>query len=217
LTDEQDLEQIEEWNEFGELKQQIAALSDLDDLSSLAASTTSPPANVSSKPPTPAVSTPNATAASKELGAPKASSPHIQIQNPPATKADGKSDKMSLALRQAGEEAALKAKAKAKLGTKPATTEGPGKQVPAADPKAKGTEPATIAVTPKRRRTVNSRKPRQPANLLLPAQKVRKQRRAANADSRWRQLRKSTDRLSRTKSLQSPVLISVLKALKHWG
>ncbi|KAH8690661.1 hypothetical protein BGW36DRAFT_58500 [Talaromyces proteolyticus] len=140
-----DLEQIEEWNEYGELKMEIGAVTDPDDFSAdnkpssekaepVFAPKTAPPAapiNTTSSTPTP-----------------KSASPHIQIQNPPVT--ETKDDPRTLALRLAGEEAAARAKQNAltKLGTKPATTEGDGKAVPASNPKAKGTESAEDKTNP---------------------------------------------------------------------
>ncbi|KAL1964847.1 hypothetical protein VTN77DRAFT_6349 [Rasamsonia byssochlamydoides] len=125
-----DLEQIEEWNEYGELKQQIASITHLD---ALPEPVVTPAANTSAKPPTPA-----------DTPAPKATSnsPHIQIQTPPSKDAS-KEDHITLALRQAGEEAASKAKenARAKLGTKLPSTEGDGKLPPTSKPEAKETEP----------------------------------------------------------------------------
>lgn len=76
-----------------------------------------------------------------------ASTPHIQIQNPPVT--ENKEDQRTLALRLAGEEAAARAKetARSKLGAKPVTIEGDGKATPTPDPKAEGTE-ALVAKKP---------------------------------------------------------------------
>ncbi|CRG82724.1 hypothetical protein PISL3812_00069 [Talaromyces islandicus] len=128
-----DLEQIEEWNEFGELKMEIGAVTDPDDFSSKPATT---------KPAAPVVETPKPAATAS---GPKSASPHIQIQNPPVI--ETKEDQRTLALRLAGEEAAARAKqnALAKLGTKPATTEGDGKAAPTTDPSAKGTESVDTA------------------------------------------------------------------------
>lgn len=96
------------------------------------------PANTSAKPPTPADTPAPAPATPK----PTSSSPHIQIQTPPS-KNDAKDDHIALALRQAGEEAASKAKenARAKLGTKLPSKEGDGKLPPTSKPEAKATEP----------------------------------------------------------------------------
>lgn len=129
------MEQIEEWNEYGELKQQIESITHLDALPEPRVNT---PANTSAKPPTPAESPAPAPATPK----PTSSSPHIQIQTPPS-KNDVKDDHIALALRQAGEEAASKAKenARAKLGTKPPSKEGDGKLPPTSKPEAKATEP----------------------------------------------------------------------------
>jgi hypothetical protein len=127
------LEQIEEWNEYGELKQQVAAITHLD---ALPEPGVTPPANTSAKPPTPS-DTP-APATPKTIS----NAPHIQIQTPPS-KTESKEDHLSLALRQAGSEAASKAKetARAKLGTKLPSTEGDGKLPPTSKPEAKATEP----------------------------------------------------------------------------
>ncbi|KAL2868045.1 uncharacterized protein BJX67DRAFT_350941 [Aspergillus lucknowensis] len=90
-----DLEQIEEWNEYGELKMQINNVEDFDSIpatSAPAASTTEPTTTASTGP---------------ELPTPKPST--IKIQDPPE-KETKKDDSITVALRQAGEEAAAKAK-----------------------------------------------------------------------------------------------------------
>ncbi|KAL4920759.1 hypothetical protein BDW62DRAFT_176169 [Aspergillus aurantiobrunneus] len=90
-----DLEQIEEWNEFGELKMQINSVEDFD-----GAPTSSTPAAESN---TPA----SAPAPRSDVSTPKTST--IKIQDPPQ-KETQKDDSITVALRQAGEEAAAKAK-----------------------------------------------------------------------------------------------------------
>ena len=85
----QDLEQIEEWNEFGELRMQVNNVESLDSLPTDTATTT-------------ASSTPTPTNAP-----PKQST--IKIQSPPS-KETAKDDSITVAMRQAGEEAASKAK-----------------------------------------------------------------------------------------------------------
>lgn len=103
----QDLEEIEEWNEYGELRMQINSVEDIDSLPATSTAAPEPTATSSASTPTP----------STEPAAPKHST--IKIQNPPAKEAQ-KDDSISVALRQAGEEAASKAKENA---TKtPATT-----------------------------------------------------------------------------------------------
>lgn len=86
----QDLEQIEEWNEFGELRMQVNNVESLDSLPTDTAATT------------PASSTSTPTNAP-----PKQST--IKIQSPPS-KETAKDDSITVAMRQAGEEAASKAK-----------------------------------------------------------------------------------------------------------
>ncbi|KKK16639.1 hypothetical protein ARAM_000504 [Aspergillus rambellii] len=95
-----DLEQIEEWNEYGELKMQINSV--VDDFDSMPA--TSTPDKTSSAP-----------APQPEPTVPKQST--IKIQNPPA-KEPQKDDSITVALRQAGEQAAAKAKENAQAETK---------------------------------------------------------------------------------------------------
>jgi len=104
-----DLEEIEEWNEYGELRMQVNSVEDIDSLpatSSSAAAAAEPTSTSTASTPTP----------SAEPAAPKQST--IKIQNPPAKEAQ-KDDSISVALRQAGEEAASKAKENA---TKTPTT-----------------------------------------------------------------------------------------------
>ncbi|PLB37109.1 uncharacterized protein BDW47DRAFT_39910 [Aspergillus candidus] len=89
-----DLEEIEEWNEYGELRMQIESVEDFGD---------SLPAT--SYPTTSAATT--STSAAAPASAPKQST--IKIQNPPS-KEEHKEASIPPALRQAGEEAAAKAK-----------------------------------------------------------------------------------------------------------
>ncbi|PGH03442.1 hypothetical protein AJ80_08690 [Polytolypa hystricis UAMH7299] len=103
-----DMDQIEEWNEYGELKMQIRAVKADFDLTPITSATTTP-------------SRPTATTT------PAPSTPRIQIQDPPPSRETAVEDRMTLTLRQAGEEAASKAKenTKAKLGTKTSGTPQP--------------------------------------------------------------------------------------------
>lgn len=150
--------QIEEWNEYGELKDRLASFRD-PNVFPFEPFLEEPTTNISGKPPgpVPAATKPTADAA---VTAPTvksgSTSPHIQIQDPPVTTSDSK----TLALRLAGEEAAAKAKenARAKLGTKPPTTEGDGKLPPTANPKAQGTEPVETAEVQKAREKDVTRK-----------------------------------------------------------
>ncbi|KAL4938126.1 hypothetical protein BDV06DRAFT_232105 [Aspergillus oleicola] len=93
-----DLEQIEEWNEFGELKMQINSVQ--DDFDNIPATSYPLPSGAES-------ATPSAAAPKAEASAPKTST--IKIQDPPE-KETQKDDSITVALRQAGEEAAAKAK-----------------------------------------------------------------------------------------------------------
>jgi hypothetical protein len=104
-----DLEEIEEWNEYGELRMQVNSVEDIDSLPATSSSTAAAAEPTS----TSTASTPTPSA---EPAAPKQST--IKIQNPPAKEAQ-KDDSISVALRQAGEEAASKAKENA---TKTPTT-----------------------------------------------------------------------------------------------
>jgi hypothetical protein len=92
-------------------------------------------------------------AALKEFGAaaPKSTSPHIQIQNPLVNRSDGRSDKILLAWRQAGEEAAQKAKerARANPGPKIPTSEAGRVQLLSADSKDKETVSLTTVTSKK--------------------------------------------------------------------
>lgn len=90
----QDLEEIEEWNEYGELRMQVNSVEDFGD--------SIPATSIVTTQPESAVSTP-----ASEPSVPKQST--IKIQNPPA-KESQKDDSITVALRQAGEEAATKAK-----------------------------------------------------------------------------------------------------------
>ncbi|KAI9374858.1 hypothetical protein BJX61DRAFT_540356 [Aspergillus egyptiacus] len=102
-----DLEQIEEWNEYGELKMQINNVEPFDDLPA-----TSNPIVPSTEPST----GPSAPAAGRpEMPVPKPST--IKIQDPPQ-KDIQKDDSISAALRQAGQQAAAKAKEGSSTPTK---------------------------------------------------------------------------------------------------
>lgn len=137
--------QIEEWNEYGELKDRLASFRD-PNVFPFEPFPEEPATNISGKPPGPAAAATKsspADAAATPTAKSGSTFPHIQIQDPPVTTSDQK----TLAMRLAGEEAAAKAKenARAKLGTKPPTTEGDGKLPPTANPKAQGTEPIETA------------------------------------------------------------------------
>ena len=92
-TPPQDLDEIEEWNEYGELRMQIESVEDFGD--SLPATSY------------PATSAATTSSAAAPAPAPKQST--IKIQNPPS-KEEHKETSIPPALRQAGEEAAAKAK-----------------------------------------------------------------------------------------------------------
>lgn len=94
----QDLEEIEEWNEYGELRMQVNNVQALD-------SFPDPTTTASS-----AAGTPTAEGGAQSTtqpAAPKQST--IKIQSPPS-KQESKDSSVSLAMRQASEEAAAKAK-----------------------------------------------------------------------------------------------------------
>ncbi|KAA8648316.1 hypothetical protein EYZ11_001962 [Aspergillus tanneri] len=116
-----DLEEIEEWNEYGELRMQVDSVEDFDSMPA-----TSYPATTAQADTTSAASTPTAG-----VSTPKQST--IKIQNLPS-KETKKDDSIAVALRQAGEEAASKAKENARGDTKAETTaaatEEPGQQLP---------------------------------------------------------------------------------------
>ncbi|KAH8429658.1 uncharacterized protein LDX57_007330 [Aspergillus melleus] len=116
-----DLEEIEEWNEYGELRMQVNSVEDFDSMPA-----TSYPAPTD---------TPSATSTpTPDSAAPKQST--IKIQNPPAKEAQ-KDDSITVALRQASEEAASKAKENsAKPEKAPAATGEPSPQPPAPAPAA---------------------------------------------------------------------------------
>ncbi|KAL5048351.1 hypothetical protein BDW71DRAFT_205478 [Aspergillus fruticulosus] len=104
-----DLEQIEEWNEFGELKMQINSVEPFDDL----------PATDTPLPPTESNTT-SASASKADAPASKAST--IKIQEPHGKEAQV-DDSVTKTLRQAGEEAAAKAKEPAAKPSAPAAAE----------------------------------------------------------------------------------------------
>ncbi|KAL2817200.1 hypothetical protein BJX63DRAFT_441029 [Aspergillus granulosus] len=108
-----DLEQIEEWNEYGELKMQINSVEDFD--SSLPATST-PIAE-------PAATTTTASAPA----VPKPST--IKIQDPPE-KETQKDDSITVAFRQAGEQAAAKAKEASSAAKSSAPKSTPGAPAP---------------------------------------------------------------------------------------
>lgn len=109
--DLQDLEEIEEWNEYGELRMQVNNVQALD-------SFPDPTTTASS-----AAGTPTAEGGAQSTtqpAAPKQST--IKIQSPPS-KQESKDSSVSLAMRQASEEAAAKAKEnKSNAINKPAAT-----------------------------------------------------------------------------------------------
>ncbi|KAL6236125.1 hypothetical protein BDW75DRAFT_117977 [Aspergillus navahoensis] len=104
-----DLEQIEEWNEFGELKMQINSVEPFDDL----------PATDTPLPITEANTT---SASAPKTGAPAPKTSTIKIQEP-REKETQVDDSVTKALRQAGEEAAAKAKEPAAKSAAPAAAE----------------------------------------------------------------------------------------------
>ncbi|KAK2767275.1 hypothetical protein FQN53_006522 [Emmonsiellopsis sp. PD_33] len=113
-----DLEEVEEWNEYGELKMQLGG--DVPSVSSpVPVPLTSTPTPAKPPPPEKAAPSPAIQAPSSKESAP---SPRIQIQDPPSRDSSGNREDghIALALRQAGEEAAQKAKqnARTKLGVK---------------------------------------------------------------------------------------------------
>jgi hypothetical protein len=129
----QDLEQIEEWNEYGELKTQIGAVP--ADPGTPGTSATNTPSKPSLSTPPASYPTPgSATPPPKQTG----SSPHIQIKDPPLREHSQQREesRITLALRQAGQEAALKAKenAKARSGMKPAAPKSEEKETTAGTP-----------------------------------------------------------------------------------
>jgi len=96
-----DLEQIEEWNEFGELRLVVNSVQDLGGM---------PATSYATPAPTETKDEPKSTETSAPI-TPKPST--IKIQSPPTTKTEDKKDEQAvLALRQASEEAASKAKTK---------------------------------------------------------------------------------------------------------
>ncbi|KAL4958357.1 hypothetical protein BDW69DRAFT_179763 [Aspergillus filifer] len=103
-----DLEQIEEWNEFGELRMQINSIQ--DDFDNIPATSYPQPT----------------TSGSTTAAAPKTST--IKIQDPPE-KETQKDDSITIALRQAGEEAAAKAK-EGSSTAKPSATSAPATAEP---------------------------------------------------------------------------------------
>ncbi|PKY07126.1 hypothetical protein P168DRAFT_324569 [Aspergillus campestris IBT 28561] len=111
-----DLEEIEEWNEYGELRMQIESVEDFGD---------SLPAT--SYPATSAATT--STSAAAPASAPKQST--IKIQNPPS-KEEHKEASIPPALRQAGEEAAAKAKQLSSSPAPAAPAPAPAASTPAA-------------------------------------------------------------------------------------
>ncbi|KAL4799867.1 hypothetical protein BDV19DRAFT_353939 [Aspergillus venezuelensis] len=110
-----DLEQIEEWNEFGELRMQINSVQ--DDFDNIPATSYPQPSNSDST---------TASAPKAETSVTKTST--IKIQDPPQ-KETQKDDSITVALRQAGEEAAAKAKGGSSTA-KPTATSAPAATEP---------------------------------------------------------------------------------------
>lgn len=107
LTAVQDLEQIEEWNEYGELRMQVNNVEALDSFPTDTTTSTTPTTGSSATTPL----TENVPAPPKQST--------IKIQSPPA-KETKKDDSITIAMRQASEEAASKAK------DTPSSTSKPG-------------------------------------------------------------------------------------------
>ncbi|KAL4816520.1 hypothetical protein BDW67DRAFT_184685 [Aspergillus spinulosporus] len=104
-----DLEQIEEWNEFGELKMQINSVEPFDDL----------PATDT---PLPLTESSTTSAPAPKTDAPASKTSTIKIQEP-RDKESQVDDSVTKALRQAGEEAAAKAKEPTAKPSVPAAAE----------------------------------------------------------------------------------------------
>ncbi|KLJ06281.1 hypothetical protein EMPG_09285 [Blastomyces silverae] len=110
-----DLKEIEEWNEYGELKEQLQIPQSKSGPIPSSATTTTTTTTTSL---TPEITTPSVAATAPLV--PRESTPsRIQIQEPPSRESHTE-DRITLALRQAGEEAASKAKenTKASLAAK---------------------------------------------------------------------------------------------------
>lgn len=108
VSESQDLEEIEEWNEYGELKQQIGSVPPV----------TATPTSSNSNTPSKGPRMPSATllesspaAMSPRSASPSRGSHHIQIMDPAEEPSTPKKEEtpLTLAMRQAGEEAARKA------------------------------------------------------------------------------------------------------------
>ncbi|OJJ32482.1 hypothetical protein ASPWEDRAFT_54076 [Aspergillus wentii DTO 134E9] len=125
-----DLEEIEEWNEYGELRMQVNSVEDFHD--NLPATSYPAPTTTSSS-----------TTPTTESAPPKQST--IKIQNPPV-KETPKDDSISVAMKQASEEAA--AKAKENKGTTTTTTSKPAVSSTSTAPAATPT-PTTAPETKK--------------------------------------------------------------------
>ncbi|KKZ61609.1 hypothetical protein EMCG_03855 [[Emmonsia] crescens] len=96
-----DLEEIEEWNEYGELKMQLGNESSKPETARISSTITA-----ASKPD---ITPPSTMAAATSPPRDSTSSQRIQIKEPPSRDSPTQ-DRITLALRQAGEEAASKAK-----------------------------------------------------------------------------------------------------------
>ncbi|PGG95874.1 hypothetical protein GX51_08081 [Blastomyces parvus] len=111
-----DLKEIEEWNEYGELKEQLQIPQSKSGPIPSSATTTTTTNTTTSL--TPEITTPSIAATAPLV--PRESTPsRIQIQEPPSRESHTE-DRITLALRKAGEEAASKAKenTKASLAAK---------------------------------------------------------------------------------------------------
>ncbi|OOF91567.1 hypothetical protein ASPCADRAFT_134114 [Aspergillus carbonarius ITEM 5010] len=116
-----DLEQVEEWNEYGELRMQINSVEDYDSIPASSTTTAQPETPSATSTPTPE------TATLKQST--------IKIQSPPS-KETPKDSSIAVAMRQASEEAAARAKGNSSQPPAakepiPAVTEK--KETPAAD------------------------------------------------------------------------------------
>ncbi|PYI09704.1 hypothetical protein BO78DRAFT_308168 [Aspergillus sclerotiicarbonarius CBS 121057] len=124
-----DLEQVEEWNEYGELRMQVNSVEDFDSIPASSTTTVQPETPSSTSTPTP------------ETVAPKQST--IKIQSPPS-KETPKDSSIAVAMRQASEEAAAKAKSQPPAAKEPVPAVTEKKETPAADEQSQAGKEDTV-------------------------------------------------------------------------
>ncbi|EQL37423.1 hypothetical protein BDFG_01035 [Blastomyces dermatitidis ATCC 26199] len=172
-----DLKEIEEWNEYGELKEQLQ----------ISQSKSSPiPSATTTASSKPDITAPSVTAAATSV--PRESTPsRIQIQEPPPSRESHTEDRITLALRQAGEEAASKAKdnTRTNLAAKSISTQPESKQPESQQSEATTAQGPSAALEQESPKTPEPEAKRSPESLEAPKsapERIKEIRQSISAD-----------------------------------